>query len=298
MKKYFIAAMTLVMTVFASCSNEELFVDNNDVKVNFTVADKEGVGSETRAVKSGWAAGDEILIVFEGGEGWLNCANSTNTLKLIKTAEGWDTDKTHFPELSNLANGKKFFAVHHPGTIELGEQSGSVAYISSYTNGHEYIHYQGTYTISGNEISLGQIVMKRPHSFQISVKINTSYTGDWTMQLLNPDQFGMDQCYTHLYMLLSGEVQISGTSIAEANAVTIGTDKVFTFTGRNSDKVAQWIRVNKNDGTFYYNGTFYYKLDTAKTMAELTNKAWTLPELTINDSNEIEGSTGWSKNIE
>ena len=291
MKKYFIAAMTLVMTVFASCSNEELFVEYNDVKVNFTVADKEEFGSETRAVKSGWAAGDEILIVFEGGEGWLNCANSTNTLKLIKTAEGWDTDKTNFPELSNLANGKKFFAVHHPGTIELGEQSGSIAYISSYTNGHEYIHYQGTYTISGNEISLGQIVMNRPNSFQISVKINTSYTGDWTMQLLNTKQFGIDQCYTNLYMLLSGRVQISGSTIAEAKAVTIGTDKVFTFTGRNSDKVAQWIRVDKN------NGTFYYKLDTAKTMAELTNKAWTLPELTINDSNEIEGSTGWSLNL-
>ena len=112
------------------------------------------------------------------------------------------------------------------------------------------------------------------------------------MQLLNTNQFAIDQCYTQLYMLLSGVVQISGTSRTEAKAVTIGTDKVFTFTGRNSNKVAQWIRVDKNDGTFYY------KLDTAKTMAELTNKAWTLPELTINDSNEIEGSTGWSKNIE
>lgn len=294
MKKIFMAAMTLVMAVFASCSNEELFVEDNDVKVNFTVTDKEGLGSETRAVKSGWAAGDEILIVFEGGEGWLNCANSTNTLKLIKTAEGWDTDKTHFPELSNLANGKKFFAVHHPGTIELGEHSGSIAYISSYTNGHEYIHYQGTYTISGNEISLGQIVMKRPHSFQISVKINTSYTGDWAMQLRDTEKFGFGQCYTHLYMLLSGVVQISGTSIVEAKAVTIGTDKVFTFAGigKNSSSAAQWISVTKT------NGTFYYKLSETKAMSFLADKAWTLPGLTINDSNGIVGSTGWSKSMD
>ena len=52
MKKVLMAAMTLVMAVFASCTNEDFNVENTGVKVNFTVAEKDGFGADSRAVKS------------------------------------------------------------------------------------------------------------------------------------------------------------------------------------------------------------------------------------------------------
>ena len=295
MKKVLMAAMTLVMAVFASCTNEDFNVENTDVKVNFTIAEKDGFGADSRAVKSDWANDDEIVIVFQGKDGWLNCANGDNSLKLTKTGTGWTVDDSEIPAIEDLSSGKSFFAIHHPGEMTLGNQSGSLVYLDSYTSGNEYLYYQGTYTISGSEISLGQIVMKRPSSsFQISVNIESSYTGDWTMKLLNSSGFAIDQCYTSLYMMLAADSQVSGTTTDGAQAVTIGTDKVFTFAaiGKNSSSAAQWISVTKT------NGTFYYELSEAKTMSDLAGKAWTLPELTINDSNEIEGSTGWSKSMD
>jgi hypothetical protein len=293
MKKVLMAAMTLVMAVFASCTNEDLTVENNDVKVNFTVAEKASFDVDARALKNGWANDDEIVIVFQGKDGWLNCADGDNSLKLKKTETGWTVDDSKIPAIENLSSGKSFFAIHHPGEMTLGNQSNTLAYIDSYTSGNEYLYYQGTYTISGSEISLGQIVMKRPSSsFQISVNIESDYTGDWTMKLHNSSGFAIDQCYRSLYMMLMATVQVSGTSTEEAKAVTIGTDKVFTFRGGNSSTAAQWISVTKP------NGTFYYKLSETKTMSDLANKAWTLPKLTINDSDEIEDSEGWSESMD
>ena len=72
MKKVLMAAMTLVMAVFASCTNEDLKVENNDVKVNFTVAEKPSFDADGRAVKTGWEAGDEILIALYCSDGWYN----------------------------------------------------------------------------------------------------------------------------------------------------------------------------------------------------------------------------------
>ena len=80
MKKIFMAAMTLVMAVFASCSNEDLNVENNDVKVNFTVAEKPGFDADSRSVKTGWDNGDQILVVFRDADGfWLDAFDDANT---------------------------------------------------------------------------------------------------------------------------------------------------------------------------------------------------------------------------
>ena len=80
MKKVLMAAMTLVMAVFASCTNEDLKVENNDVKVNFTVAEKPGFDAVSRSVKKGWDNGDQILVVFRGAEGsWLDAFDDANT---------------------------------------------------------------------------------------------------------------------------------------------------------------------------------------------------------------------------
>ena len=122
MKKVLMAAMTLVMAVFASCTNEDLKVENNDVKVNFTVAEKPGFDAVSRSVKKGWDNGDQILVVFKnaGGIFWLDAFDDANTLKLTKTAEGWTADKSKI-DITKLASSADYHAFYYPGEVSFAE---------------------------------------------------------------------------------------------------------------------------------------------------------------------------------
>lgn len=297
MKKFFIVAVALVAAVFTSCSKDDLGVESNDVKVNFAVAEKPEFAATTRALKSDWAVGDEILIVFQSADkSWLDCSNGQNSIKLTKTAGGWDVDDTNCPAIEDLSSGKSYFAIHYPGNIKLGnfDSATNMAEFSNYVSGNEYLLCQNTYTISGNEITLGTIAMARTSgSFQISVKNLAEYNENWIMKLHNASGFAIDQCYIGLRMYFMATVQITGkNTVGEASAVTVGTDEVFNFRGGNSSKAAKWISLTKT------NGTYYYKLDAEKTMSDLAGKAWILPELKINGSDQIEAGCEWTKTME
>lgn len=297
MKKIFIVAMVFATTIFTGCTNEDIYYENTDnrLTVNFTVAEKEGFESNTRAVKSGWAVGDQIIIVFQKSDNYyLDCSNKQNSLKLTKTVDGWDADTSNLPtNTENLKNGKSFFAFHHPGDIAFGTMSGNIVYPTSYQKGLEYLYYKGTYTLSGNEISLSNIVMQRKNgSFQISVKNLANVDGDWIMSLHNTSGFRLDEYYTKLYLYLTGSPSISGTTTEDAYGVTIDNDEVFNFIGRSTSNVARWISLTSN------RGTFYYRLNADKTISELGNKAWSLPELNINGSNQVISGCRWSKTME
>jgi len=295
MKKIFMAALTLVMAVFASCTNEDLNVENNDVKVNFTVAEKVGFGADSRAVKSGWANNDEILIVFQTQDkSWLDFSNNKNFITLTKTDEGWTVDYSECPEISSLSNGKEFLAIHHPGNMEFGDKNGvgNGTYLSTYQSGYEYLSYQGVYTISGSEILLGTINMSRPSSsFQISVKITDgTENSDYTMGIISKtNDLALIQCFSNLFVMPgTNSSQFSGNDGYQANYVTIENDKVFNFRGYRSDSEIKSISVKRTNGTFYYN------LDEKK-ISDLQGKAWILPELKINGSNDVEEGCQWIK---
>ena len=57
------AACALAVMGFVACSKDDNATVNNEVKVNFTVADKPSF-DDTRAAKSAWADGDQIMVVF------------------------------------------------------------------------------------------------------------------------------------------------------------------------------------------------------------------------------------------
>lgn len=184
MKKIFMAAMTLVMAVFASCSNEDLNVENNDVKVKFTVAEKPGFDADSRSVKKGWDNGDKILVVFKDADGfWLETMNDENTLKLTKTADGWSTDESKL-DISKLGNSDDYKAIYYPGEVSFASSDESgILYFDTYKGG-EYLTAEGTYTVNGSDIELGTISMTRDEDmYQISVKGLASESGNWTMSL-------------------------------------------------------------------------------------------------------------------
>lgn len=184
MKKVLMAAMTLVMAVFASCTNEDLKVENNDVKVNFTVAEKPGFDAVSRSVKKGWDNDDQILVVFRGAEGsWLDAFDDANTLKLTKTADGWTADKSKI-DISKLGSSDDYMAFYYPGEVSFAESAESgILYFDTYKGG-EYLSAEGTYTVNGSDIELGTISMTRDeYMYQISVKGLASESGNWTMTI-------------------------------------------------------------------------------------------------------------------
>lgn len=184
MKKIFMAAMTLVMAVFASCSNEDLNVENNDVKVKFTVAEKPGFGADSRSVKKGWDNDDQILVVFRGADGsWLDAFDDANTLKLTKTADGWTPNKSKL-DISKLGSSDDYMAFYYPGEVSFASSDESgILYFDTYKGG-EYLTAEGTYTVNGSDIELGTISMTRDKNmYQISVKGLASESGNWTLSV-------------------------------------------------------------------------------------------------------------------
>ena len=179
---FILSAATLL---FASCAKQDApgsQIPDQDVKISFTVSDRPNFELDTKAVKPDWFIGDEILIVFEGKDGWLDFSKNANTLKLKKTAADWNTDKSKLPALTALASGKRFFAFHHPQDYEMmigdlidytyHKCADVSSYNMMYTKGKnvEFMHSSGTYELVGDEIKLGFLDMKRPATaFQISV---------------------------------------------------------------------------------------------------------------------------------
>lgn len=257
MKKIFMAAMTLVMAVFASCSNEDLNVENNDVKVKITVAEKPGFDADSRSVKKGWDNGDQILVVFKDSEGfWLEAFDDANTLKLTKTAEGWTADKLKI-DISKLGSSDDYMAIYYPGEVSFAESDvDNILYFDTYMGG-EYLSAEGTYTVNGSNIELGTISMTRNiNMYQISVKGLASESGNWTMSL----QSGAGSQFMDKH-LASGKLRVATTTYKpnsenvynNAGGVKYDGDVQFCFrvnTGNNNP--AQLILLSNGTDNYEY----------------------------------------------
>ena len=281
MKKIFMAAMTLVMAVFASCTNEDLKVENNDVKVNFTVAEKPGFDADTRSVKKGWDNGDQILVVFKDAKGfWLNAFDDANTLKLTKTADGWSVDKSKI-DISKLGSSNDYMAIYYPGEVSFASSDVDyMLYFDTYKGG-EYLSAEGTYTVNGSDIELGTISMTRDiNMYQISVKGLASETGNWTMSL----QRGEDLQFMDKH-LASGKLRVATTAYKpnsenvynNAGGVKYDGDVQFCFsvnTGNNNP--AKIILLSNGTDTYKYQlSNQFFTGGATYLLPEITDAKWT-----------------------
>lgn len=251
------AALALTMAVFVSCSKDDLNVENNDVKVNFTVAEKPSFDAVTRSVKKGWDNGDQILVVFRDADGfWLDAFDDANTLRLTKTAEGWTADKSKI-DISKLGSSDDYKAIYYPGEVSFAESDVEyMLYFDTYKGG-EYLSAEGTYTVNGSEIELGTIRMTRDENmYQISVKGLASESGNWTMSLQRGE--GLQFMDKHL---ASGKLRVATTAYNpnsenvynNAGGVKYDGDVQFCFivnTGNNNP--AQLILLSNGTDTYEY----------------------------------------------
>lgn len=287
MKKIFISALATI-TLLVGCAKENAPVlEKHDIKVNFTVTEKAGFEANTKAVKAGWSIGDEILIIFKGNSGWIPPFSNNNTVKLIKTSEGWNADTSKLPtELTGLVDGGSFAAWHYPGTISIGAENYHIfkfPLFDSYKGG-EYMECIGTYTISGTELNLGTISLARPSDgFQISVKNMTTNGKEWYIDIYS--EF-TDGTLKHTGLSQGGSSLIScRIDMTYANIGTFGEWKSKGI--QNGEDVSFFFRSisDEYEGTTLYFHLYsnaadnYWYKTTSKTPSELEGKAWSLPTL-------------------
>lgn len=284
MKKIFIAATILVMAVFASCSNDDVQLEgNNELKVNFTVADKAGFDTDTKAVKTGWENGDEILIVLYSSSGWYN-EDGYNYMKLKYNGSAWTTDLTKLDK-TRLLNGQKYMAIYHPGTITVGEQDGSPGYykLPGYKGG-EHLLFAGdavTYTYDGADIDLGTIAFERyVQDFQISVKgLASEGKDDGVWELYIQDAEGNPADRMHYSAAGKAFLRDTGFGTYSTNystGINYKGDVVFYFSNAGSDETSLkfWLQVYGGDA-YTYTTTTIPEIGKAYTLPAITDPKWT-----------------------
>ena len=280
MKKFLMAAMTLVMAVFASCSNDDAQLEGiGDIKVNFTVADKAGFDGDTRAVKTGWDNGDEILIAICSEGGWTEL-DKYNCFKLKYNNGNWTTDMTGFGTNVNFESGNQYMAIYHPGIITLsGTAKDGMEALIGYKGG-EHLQYIGTYSETGSStFNLGTIKLKRnPNDFQISVKgLASAGQDDGVCKLYIYDASDESNSTGISYfgdipaLLTENGFATPVSPYKRSTGINYGDDVVFYFSNNGCQASSLKFVLDDNSSTIYTYTT---------TTIPQGGKAYTLPAIT------------------
>ena len=168
MKKLFMVAMAIVVaTGFVACTKDDASAPT--YKVEFTVGEKGGFEAGSRAVKTAWAEGDQILIItkpISGAYDDVAVANSdANTIRLIYNGSAWTVDRALTAE-EILARGEVgvWYAIHYRvkegKKVELGDKDFYGDYMLLNYYGGEVLECTGTLTITDGVVNLGAINME------------------------------------------------------------------------------------------------------------------------------------------
>ena len=268
------AACALAVMGFVACSKDDNATDNNEVKVNFTVADKPSF-DDTRAAKSAWADGDKIMVVFSIGDSYY----STKSLTLTYNSGIWTSSEMSdvltdeiFDGYNDDFNGS-YKAFHYRGDVGLENSSSTIHYFSNYAGG-DFLVCDGTYTYkqSDGTMTLSPINMNfYPSALQISVK-GLDQNKEWNLTVLNNNgnegsegygvafnYFAKDKVYIDLANGVYDVLSRGGNSASPTNYVSTGVN--------NSDgDVSFWVLQKDGDVINQLNFAFYITDGTTKYM--------------------------------
>ena len=165
MKKFFMAAMALVMAVgFTSCTQDDV-VANEKMTFNFTVAEKPSLSGDSRATtfKTAWTNGDQIMIVFYNiATGWC----TDQPLIIEYNGSSWiqkAAPTTEF-EVSNVPGQMIYQAIHYrradsSRNMSMTEQNLSRSYFKNIAGG-EVLYTHGSYTLDETSVNVGEIALQ------------------------------------------------------------------------------------------------------------------------------------------
>ncbi len=197
--------MKRILTAIAFCAiiagcakdNDVLPTTDNDVKVVFEISDKAGFGADTKSVKTAWAAGDQILVVFKPADGtnagtYLLADCEQNTLRFRYDGSKWNLKDNNISDISQLGTGGNYWAIHHrvSGTDDIIFNVSDRVTLKNYKGGEllENRPDESEYSVEENVLTLGTIIMQKPSVldlFQLSVPALPAK--DWKMYICTDD---------------------------------------------------------------------------------------------------------------
>lgn len=281
---YLIAAICTI-SAFAGCNKNETTPQTEapvEVIVEYTVGERDDFGPDTKALKTEWASGDQILVLLEPeGETWL-LGEEEISLKLTYNGTGWDetwtgsaSDLPMEGEGVSVALIKRgtgnFYAIHHRGEVSIPSEVRSLMELTGYEGG-EFMTYYGTYDVkqsmktSNVTFSLGEVNLELdPNLFQVSVPT----TGDNATLSIKCRTRNMmhtaDDAQLEAYALKSGSLWFD----AENSSMTIDECDYTKAAGvRNGDDMSycfyatsDWgasASISKYKFLYHYNETSSY----------------------------------------
>lgn len=279
MKRIFFAASAILL-FFAGCTKVSSSLDEQDIKLEFTVAERPDFGVQTKAVKSGWEEFDQIRIILsvdDVGNDYLTDQYGDNSVSIMRYNGKWKEGNIKNIHVSSTGH---YSAIHHNGNVNLSDANSWGANLSEYKGG-EYLTAKGTYQYSDGVLKLSPIVMERPEDMiQISVKDLSKETGDWTLtvtgtfagneltglQHLSAGSIGLDS---------QGNVENVSFSTTNAQGVICGDDLAFCFKSpTNPGTKVYTFTLSDGTQTYTYKKTTNIKQGNAYLLPSFESNSW------------------------
>ncbi len=261
MKKIFYAMA--IALLFAACARNIDVPADNEIKVQFEIAEKGDFGADTKAVKTGWGMGDQIWVVLST-DGYGNDYELKNHLTFLRWENDsgkpyWKCSTKNLGSVQDYNGHGKYKAIYHVGMSNWGVAD-AFGVTLPYYKGGEYLAAEGEYQIVNDVLVLGTINMTRPENLiQISVKDLGAEAGTWELSVegtMNGSEL------TDLNHLASGSLSLDsqggfGTdrfSSVNAQGVKCGDDVAFCFlAGNNPGTRSYTFTLSDGVQTYTYN---------------------------------------------
>ena len=289
MKKIFMAAMALVMLIGSTSCNKENVVDTETVKgqlvFNYTVGEKPG-SVDTKALKSGWAEGDQIIVVFYHDTDWdrtsplvIEYNGSAWTTKVNPDASGWDVTKK-----------MKYLAVHYrrqdnTQNMSCGNDLGGWYRFQNFFGG-EVLEQMGDLNVVDGEVNINIDLDYSASIFLVSIP-GLDVDDDWRLGLLDGTEpegkIAAGSVSSH-YPLSAVTNNLASGSLTH---VTNSADNMVSVNPAYNSNAAL-ARCVENDGQITFAFRFYSSKNTPATYTFLLSKGMCTPSndkyvYTVND---------------
>lgn len=279
-KNLFIAVMALALTAVGCSKIDAPTDDTNDLTITFQMGDKGGFNAPTKALKTGWADGDYVSIVFMP-EGATQCLGYSTaevkaprmiSLEWNEETNRWITSVELFTteggNLSSLGTTGTYYAVHHRGNVSfhtnISAGLGDNCYTLTGYKGGELLYATGTYAYSDSNLDLGTINMTLdPRLFQVSVhdELNGGnlYLSEGIDAIYDSGSMGISNPEESMLLTIYSSITdgtpsgyIGGTIALREGAVTVdfSDPNIFKYSGDNNYK--KWARPVANRYDEYF----------------------------------------------
>lgn len=239
MKRVILTAMMLCSLVLSSCTKNIDTNTDTEIQISFNVGEKGGFGTDTKALRTGWEAGDQILVVFSK-TGSNTDLGVTSTLTYDGTS--WSATGIPTEQKALLGNTGSYKAVHYKPTsgnveFELETKSfartyGGSGYVLECTGTYNYIGYPEQFLLNGSlnmvradfcdtQISVPAADLDENETWYLFVSTQGDNTTDAIQHYVLEGTCGK--------LSLNSDFELQPTTTHSAIGEKIGGDYVFTF---------------------------------------------------------------------